>query len=72
MSQSKDDLIDFRLFLFHETEKAWLVGETPDRDKAFWLPKSQCTWEETGIRKCNMAVDDFGVPEWLCVEKELI
>lgn len=68
----KADLLDFRLFLFHETEKAWLVGEEPNRDKAFWIPKSQCVWEETGIRRCGMPLDDFSIPEWLASAKGLI
>lgn len=68
-----DDLIDMRLLLFHETEKAWLVGETADKSKAVWIPKSQCEVEEEPVgREGKWPILDFRIPEWLLIDKGLV
>lgn len=66
-----DDLIDFNLYVFHETPKAWLVGETADEKKAVWIPKSRCKYDNP-VRKGKRLTADFSVPEWICREKGLI
>lgn len=71
MQSSKVEYLDYRLYVFHETEKAWLVGEELNRDKAFWIPKSQCVMEETGLTKGTLPINDFEIPFWLATEKGL-
>ncbi len=44
----KSDLVDVAVVRHAETEKAILVSETGERDKAVWLPKSQIEIENDG------------------------
>ena len=41
----KSDLIDVTVQMHAETEKAVLVSDDGDKDKAVWIPKSQCEIE---------------------------
>jgi hypothetical protein len=63
----RSDLVDVTMQLHHETPKAILVSDDGDRDKAIWIPLSQCEIEHKpkGIVIVTM-------PEWLALEKELI
>ena len=65
---SKKEIADLELWLHHETAAAYLVSELGERDKAVWLPKSQCEKYE---RK-NGEVWEFSVPQWLAEEKGLV
>lgn len=38
----KSDIIDIALHVHHETEKAFLVSENNEENRAVWIPKSQC------------------------------
>lgn len=58
----KSDLIDCAVQLHHTTDKAWLVSDTGEREKAVWIPKSQAEFAE-GV---------LTLPEWLATEKGLI
>jgi len=63
----------YTLILFHETDRAYLVGEDPadrETDKAFWLPSSQVEMDPT-LRKGGVEWADFEIPEWLADEKGL-
>ncbi len=61
------ELVDLTVTLHHETEKAFLVSDSGDRDKAIWVPKSQC---EVEVLKGNTVI--LTMPEWLAIERELI
>ena len=63
----KSDLHDFYLHKHAETERAILVSETGDRDKAVWLPKSQIEVSDGP----NRLLVEVAMPEWLAVEKGL-
>ncbi len=64
---SKKELIDLTVTLHHETEKAFLVSDSGDRDKAVWVPKSQC---EIEVVKGNTVI--LTMAEWLAIEHGLI
>lgn len=70
---SNDERHTYSLWLFHETPRALLVGtEKGDRenDKAFWLPKSQCSViSEFASKDGEWVVIE--VPQWLAEEKGL-
>lgn len=63
----KSDLLDISVQLHHETDKAILVSDDGDRDKAVWLPKSQVELEHTSDRIVTVTL-----PEWLAHDKGLI
>lgn len=58
----KSDLIDCAVCLHAETEKAWLISDTGERNDAVWIPKSQA----------ELADGVLTLPEWLAKEKDLI
>ena len=60
----KSTLIDCAVQLHHETEKAWLVSDSGERDKAVWIPKSQAEFDE--------ADSVMTLPQWLAKDKGLI
>ena len=63
----RSDLIDVSVFQHHETDKAILVSEDGDRERAVWLPKAACEIErkERGVIVVTM-------PERLAIEKGLV
>lgn len=63
----KSDLVDLTMQLHAETAKAVLVSDDGDKDKAVWLPLSQCEVE----RKAKGIVI-VTMPEWLATEKGLV
>lgn len=63
----KSDLIDVSMHLHHRTEKAVLVSNNGDREKAIWLPISEI---ETEMKRGNLV--EVTLPEWLAMEKGLI
>lgn len=63
----KSDLIDLSVQLHHETDKAVLVSDDGNKDKAVWLPLSQIEIERT-----NGGVVTVTLPEWLATEKGLV
>lgn len=52
--------ITMELVLIHENDRAYLVG---DGEREIWLPKSQVAHD---------GGDEFTMPEWLAIEKELV
>lgn len=64
---SKSDLVDVAVQLHHETERAVLVSDSGDREKAIWIPLSQCEVEK---RKGGVVV--VTMPEWMAFERGLI
>lgn len=84
MPHSRDATnLDIHLVIFHETDRAWLVGDTGEREKAVWLPKSQVEVDETrpdgqeseligGIPSGRaMPICRVVLPEWLAAERGL-
>lgn len=60
-------ITDITVALHHETDKAVLVSNDGDREKAIWLPKSQIEVEH---KQGNVVV--VTLPEWLAKDKGLI
>lgn len=67
MINGKSDLIDVTVQLHHETEKAILVSDDGDRDKAVWLPLSQVE-----IERKSKGIVIVTMPEWLAADKGLV
>jgi len=63
----REDLIELTLTLHHETERAILVSDDDDRDKAVWLARSQIAIEPKGN-----GIVEVTCPEWLAKERGLI
>jgi hypothetical protein len=61
----KSDLVEIKCHLHRQTEKAILVSEDGDKDKATWFPKSQITWVLNADKTVIM-----DVPEWLLEAKD--
>lgn len=64
---TKSDLVDLTCHLHHQTERAVLVSDDGDKQRAVWLPLSQCEVEPKG-----RGVVEVTCPEWLALEKGLI
>ena len=64
---SRNELVDLTLQQHHETDKAFLVSDDGNREKAVWLPKSQV---ERGDAK-GRGVYIFTMPTWLATDKGL-
>jgi hypothetical protein len=63
-----NEVVELTLQLHHETDKAYLVSDSGDRDEAVWLPKSMSL---QGDQK-GPGIYLFEMPEWLAVEKKLM
>ena len=71
MSKHKE-VVDLKLVVFHETDRAFLVGLTEAKDEAVWLPHSQVEkGDKCGVVR-GLPIHKFQVPEWLAIEKELV
>lgn len=66
---TKSDLIDITVQLHHETERAILVSDGGDPDKAVWLAKSQIEFSPI---KDQSGVIEVTLPEWLATERGLV
>jgi len=64
---ARSDLVDVTVQLHHETERAVLVSDDGDREKAVWIPLSQCEVER---RRGGVVI--VTMPEWMALEKGLI
>jgi hypothetical protein len=69
MSESarKSDLIDVTVKVHHTTERAVLVSDDGDREKAVWLPLSQVE-----VVMKDRGVAEVTLPEWLAIDKGLV
>lgn len=67
MTTGRSNIVDLSLHLHAVTEKAILVSENGDKDKAVWLPKSQVEYEEQ-----KSGYVEVQCPEWLANDKGLI
>lgn len=65
---SKNELTDVTLQLHHETDRAILVSDDGHGEKAVWIPKSQCEFEQTGKPGIVLVT----LPTWLAKERGLI
>jgi hypothetical protein len=66
----KSDLIDLTLHQHHMTERAILVSDDGDREKAVWLPLSACDVFPVGGRSSTIV--EVTLPERLAHDKGLI
>lgn len=64
---TKSGLIDVSVQVHHITERAILVSDDGDRDKAIWLPLSQIEVEDQ-----EKSIAMITLPEWLALDKGLI
>lgn len=64
----KSDLVDIAVCMHAMTDKAILVSEDNDKDKAVWLPRSQIEVENDGHANFITVT----LPEWLAHDKGLI
>jgi hypothetical protein len=63
----------YRLVIFRETEKAWMVARrAADRDSAFWLPKSRIDVQPTGEKDGTCHIGEFEIPDWLAEKNGLL
>ena len=60
-------LTDITVRLVQTTDRAILVNDSDDIDKAVWLPKSQIEFEEKGGD-----IVEVTLPEWLAIERGLV
>ena len=60
-------IVDITVHIHHETEKAWLVSDTGDRDDAVWLPKSVVE-----VQDKDGFIAEISLPEDMAQEKGLI
>lgn len=68
MTQKRHDLVDVPLIMFHETEKAFLLGQSQGEKQ--WVPKSQAERDDqVRGRDKGYPLYDFTMPEWLAIEK---
>lgn len=63
---SRSDLVDIKMFVHVETERAILASATGEKSDAVWLPKSQIEREHL-----YASTSKITMPEWLAIEKEL-
>ncbi|MGH7935713.1 MAG: hypothetical protein ACREF8_01730 [Chthoniobacterales bacterium] len=61
------ELVDLTLQLHHETDRAILVSDDGDAEKAVWLAKSQIEFELK-----SKGIVDVTCPIWLAKERRLI
>ncbi len=61
------ELYDIKVQIHHRTEKAVLVSDDGDRNRAVWLPLSQIE-----INEESAGVLDLTLPLWLAKDKGLI
>lgn len=66
---SKRELIDLTVALHAETAKAVLVSEDGKKERAVWIPKSQC---EVEPHERHQAIVTLTMPEWMAKDKGLI
>lgn len=60
-------LTDITVQLHQETQRAILVSDDGDLEKAVWLPKSQVEFAEKAG-----GIAEVTLPEWLAIERKLV
>ena len=67
----KSDILDLRMIVHGQTDRAIRVSEDGDVTKAVWLPLSQVevapASTENGVRRV-----DVQIPQWLAEERRLV
>ena len=63
----KSDIIDIEIHIHHATDRAVLVSDDGDKDRAVWLPLSQM---EIDVNPGGTGT--ITLPEWMARERELI
>ncbi len=64
---TRSDIVDIEGQIHARTERAILFSTDGDRDRAVWLPLSQC---EVEMKSGGLSV--VTLEEWLAVEKGLV
>lgn len=64
----KSDIVDISVQLHHETEKAVLVSDNGNKDKAIWIPKSLIEISQAD----KNGIVEISLPEWMAKSKGLI
>lgn len=83
MSRTNDDLVELSLVLFHTSERAFLVGDSGERDKAVWLAIASCDMDPrpegaedetiSGFATTRQRpIHKFLVPEWMAHQRGLL
>jgi hypothetical protein len=67
MIEGESDLVEVDIVLHHETDKAYLVSTDGKRDKAVWIPKSQCQQVDGEGQHWTLEM-----PEWLAIDRGLV
>lgn len=67
MREAREALVDVTMQLHHRTERAVLVSDDGERERAVWLPLAQI---EIVTRERGLV--EVTLPEWLAVEKGLV
>lgn len=60
----KTSLADIEVYVHFETEKAFLVSDTGDKEDAQWIPKTKCEVDYTKKPYATLTCE-----EWLAQEK---
>ncbi len=62
------DIVEVLCFLHGETDKAFYVSDTGERQQAVWVPTSQLE----GYEYKSGSKIELSMPEWLALEKGFI
>jgi hypothetical protein len=69
----KSNLIDVTVQMHAETDKAVLVSDDGDKNKAVWIPKSQIEIAfHPSMKERGNGAATITLPEWLAKDKGLI
>ena len=69
----KSDLVDVTVQMHAATERAVLVSDDGDQNKAVWIPLSQCEVTfDPSMKERNKGIATLTLPEWLAKDKGLI
>lgn len=68
----RSDLTDIEVQVHHQTDRAYLVSTSGERDEAVWIPKSACEFEKTrGQHVGRLLRGTLTLPEHIAIEKGL-
>jgi hypothetical protein len=71
MSAFKSDILDLRVVVHRQTDRAIQVSEHDELSKAVWLPLSQIEMTPAPT-KGGMRCADLQIPQWLAEAKGLV
>jgi len=69
----KSDLVDVVVQMHAETPRAVLVSDDGDKDKAVWVPLSQCEVSyHHSMKERGKGIATLTMPEWLAKDRGLV